>query len=127
MKQKPFKALYSIMCGRTHRIVTWKMVTSVGHVGIRPTWQELAERHKRLGVAPPKVVVLDNCCTDRAVINSVFPTTQVTVDVWHVMDRILKTLTRSHHIQYRIFAKSLSSRIYKDLLYKVKKIPLVYW
>ena len=89
---KPFDALYTIMCGNTHRVVAWRLVISTEHEQSRELWQVLRQRHYSTMSPPPAIVAVDNCCQDRSLIHSVFPDCRVALDTYHIMDRIHRTL-----------------------------------
>lgn len=44
-------------------------------------------RCEALGIDPPALSVVDNCCTVGAHIKEVFPDTHVCLDVWHFLMR----------------------------------------
>ena len=114
-RQKPYKALYTVMCARTHRIVAWNLLTSTEHAELQRTWTIVKQRHETENQPPPVSICIDNCCTDRQLLVRNFPQVNIALDVWHMMSRIGKTLSSTRHPQYGIFMKLLSRHIYGEI------------
>lgn len=47
----------------------------------------LKRRHDALRVPPPEMMIADNCCQVQKAVSTVFPGTQIGLDVWHFVVR----------------------------------------
>ncbi|KAI0712734.1 hypothetical protein C8T65DRAFT_562727, partial [Cerioporus squamosus] len=74
--------------------------------------------HRRLlllGVAPPEMAVVDNCCHVKAAILQVFPDIAVVLDVWHFIQRYLACVLHGSKNPHRLeVGQDISDAILKS-------------
>ena len=87
---KLFKCVFVIL-GKGGEVLHWKFTRGESFEEVRDIFMQLKERllAKKVNL---KGVVVDNCCKWKFALNTVFPDAEIKLDLFHAVQRFLKTL-----------------------------------
>ena len=98
---KWIKQYNSVFCviNEHGEVISWQLTKSEGFSEVRELFVDLK---KRFDLNSPKIICIDNCCKWRSLLEEIFPGTMIKQDLFHAVQRFVKTLKKKDSVQREI-------------------------
>jgi hypothetical protein len=77
-------------------IINWQFTKSEGFDEVKDTFLDIKERTKDNSL---KLICIDNCCKWRSLLTDIFPDVSIKQDLFHAVQRFVKTLKKRDPVQ----------------------------